>query len=135
MAGCLAKPRSVMPLVGAWPLRARVAFSTNWLIISAVRLLASSAPEASSGLAPVGVVDAVAQIVATDDEHKAVLANGLDENLGAWDFDLCKDFANLDTGFGRRAASASVGDGAGCVEGAEVAANGDIARADLEVDA
>ena len=52
MAGCLAKPRSVMPLVGAWPLRARVAFSTNWLIISAVRLLASSAPEASSGLAP-----------------------------------------------------------------------------------
>ena len=83
----------------------------------------------------VGVVDLVAQVVAAEDDDEAMLAHRLDEDLDAGDLDRLQLLAHGDAAFGGRPAGAAVGDLALGVDGAEVAADGDVARADLEVDA
>ena len=83
----------------------------------------------------IGIVNRIAEVVAANNQHEAVLADRLDKQLGPVDFDL-SEF--LDHGLAtivRRSAGPAVGDQAVFIQGAEVAPDGDVPWADGEVDA
>src|SRR5439155_11273997 len=69
------------------------------------------------------------------DEHEAVLLHGLDEDLDAGQLDPSKPFGQLQIDFGRDPAGAPVGDLPRAVDRAEVPARGDVAGAQVELDA
>ena len=64
-----------------------------------------------------------------------MLADRLHKDFDAGNLDRLHLLAHLDAAFGAGPAGAAIGDEPLVVDGAEVASDGDIARADLEVDA
>ena len=88
-----------------------------------------------AGLLRIGVVDGVAQIVAAEDDDEAVLPHRLDEDFDIRHTDRLELAAHGDATLGRRAAGAAIGDPAGFVHGAEIAAGRHVARPDLKMDA
>ena len=83
----------------------------------------------------VRVLHLVGEPLAAQDEDEAVLADGLDERLHAVELDLLQLGAEFGATLGRDAAGAAVGDLAVGVDGAEVAARGDVGGLQVEVDA
>src|SRR5262249_21363171 len=82
----------------------------------------------------VGVVDGVSEVVAAQHKHEAVFADGFDEYLDLGEFDPGQLVAHGDAALGGRPSGPAVGDQAGLVQGAEVAANRHVAGADGKVD-
>src|SRR6516164_5537210 len=64
-----------------------------------------------------------------------MLLHRLDEHLDARELDPAQALGELQVDLGREASGAPVRDTAGSVHGAEVAARGDVARAQVEFDA
>src|SRR5207244_3778216 len=88
-----------------------------------------------AGLLRVGVVDGIAQVVAPEDHDKAMLAHRLDKDFDTWNADLLQLARHLNAALSRRPAGAAVGDQAGLVEGAKVAAHGHVFRPNRKMDA
>ena len=82
-----------------------------------------------AGLLRIGVGHVAAEPLAAEDDHEAVLLDRLDEHLDAGDLHLAELDGQRGAFFAGDAAGAAVGDVAGGVERAEVAADGHVLRA------
>ena len=80
-----------------------------------------------AGLLRIGVVHVAAEARAAEDDHEAMLLHRLDEHLDAGNLHLAELDGQRRAFFGGDAAGAAVGDVAGRVERAEVAADGHVA--------
>ena len=83
----------------------------------------------------IGVVDAVAQVVAAKDDDETMFADRFDEDLHAGNADGLQFSAHGHAAFRGRPAGSAIGDLAGLVDRAEVAPDGDVAWPNLKVDA
>src|SRR5215217_7254298 len=134
MSLTLSKPRRSRKLPRSRPASRARAWSRIWLTSSAVR----SAPveRGHAGDLGVGVAEVAVQPLAAQHQQAAVLALGLEEELGPLQGDLAhQQVADGGRLLGGQAAGPAVGDDAVVVEGAEVDPGGDVAGLELEADA
>ena len=126
-------------LAGAASRRSGRARSTNWLTAAAVRsargLERPRGERRHSKRLRVGLRHRSREAVAAEHENEAVLLHRLDEHLHAVEADRAQPLDQANADLGADAPGAPVGDVAARVHGAEVAARGDVARLELEVDA
>src|SRR5205085_709915 len=80
----------------------------------------------NAGLLRVGVVDAAAEAFAAEDDDEAVFLHVADKDFDAGNLDLIELLAERCGAVRIDAASTAVGDFAGGIERAEVAADGDV---------
>ena len=139
MTGAAEKPRIVSPLAFGWPASSFWAWATNSLGHLggplARLVVGHRVQRRHARLLRIGVGHVAAEPLAAEDDHEAVLLDRLDEHLDAGNLHLAELDGQRAALFAGDAAGAAVGDVAGGVERAEVAADGHVLRPQLEADA